>query len=58
MVMKVFAIGDGVTVSIVFQAAVNRAHNLLQTLDSITHVPHRALTHTLILQGMRLCVDN
>lgn len=50
MVMQVFAGGHGVTASVVFQAAVNRGHHFLQTLDSITHVPWQALTLTLILE--------
>lgn len=39
MVMEVLAGGHRVAASIVLQATVNRGHHLLQTLDSITHVP-------------------
>lgn len=49
MVMQVLAGGNGVTASVVFQATVNGGHHLLQTLDSITHVPRQALTLTFIL---------
>ncbi len=50
MVMQVLAGGHGVAVSVVFQAAVNRRHHLLQTLDSITHVSRQALALTLVLE--------
>lgn len=49
MVMKVLAGGHKVAASIFFQATVNRGHHLLQTLDSITHVPWQALAFTFIL---------
>lgn len=38
MVMEVFAGGDGVTASIVFQAAVDRRHQFFQALDSVPHI--------------------
>lgn len=66
MEMQVLAGGHGVTVSVVYQAAVNRGHHLLQALDSITHVPRQTFTVTLVLeetdyvirlkQEIRLCV--
>lgn len=49
MVMKVLAGGHNVAASIFFQATVIRGHHLLQTLDSITHVPRQALAFTFVL---------
>lgn len=49
MVMQVPAGRHGVTASINLQTAVNRGHHLLQTLDSITHIPRQALTLAFIL---------
>lgn len=43
VVMQVLADRHRVTASVVFQAAVNRGHQLLQTLDSITYIPRQAL---------------
>lgn len=50
MEMQVLAGGNRVTASILLQAAVNRGHNLLQTLDSISHIALGAFTPTLVLQ--------
>lgn len=47
--MEVLAGGHWVAASVLFQATVNRGHHLLQTLDSITHIPRQALTLTLVL---------
>lgn len=50
MVMKVLAGGNRVATSVVFQATINRGHHLLQTLDSVTHVPRQALAFTFVLE--------
>lgn len=50
VVMQVLADRHRVTASIVFQAAVNRGHHLLQTLDSITYIPRQALALPFILE--------
>lgn len=49
MVMKVLAGGHNMAASIFFQATVNRGHHLLQTLDSVTHVPRQALAFAFVL---------
>lgn len=49
--MQVLAVGRGVAASVVFQAAVNGGHHLLQTLDSISQVPRQALAPTLVLEA-------
>lgn len=51
MVVQVLAGSHWVTAAIFFQAAVNRWHHLLQTLDSITHVAWQALTPACVLEG-------
>lgn len=50
MVMQVLAGGHWVAASIVFQAAINRGHHFLQTLNSITQVPRQALALALVLE--------
>lgn len=54
--MKVLADGNRVATSVVFQATINRGHHLLQTLDSITHVPRQALAFTFVLEETNYCV--
>lgn len=50
MVMEVLAGGQGVAASVVLQAAVHGGQHLLQTLESVTHVPQQALALTLVLE--------
>lgn len=47
--MKVFARSFGVATSVVLQTAVNRRHNLLQTLEPVSNIPLETLATPLIL---------
>lgn len=51
VVVQVFAGGHRGAASVGLQAAVDGGQQLLQTLDSVSHIPQQALALALVLQG-------